>query len=1528
MTYMRHDRRHILVSIFIISLLLHNAGPAFSQESSYHFQLDSTVTQYPDGSVHVEYVARPFDFGLTSRPTTSKPKSLAPSECEKIAFFESNRAEHEAKVSSLWDSLQVDLIPEFEEYAVGEIPIHEGVTPTGARTYQIPITTASEYKFIPSVSLAYNSQAGEGWAGYGWDIQGLSSIILVNKNMYYHGTAKGANVNDTDAVFALDGVPIVRNTILFSLYPSFPLITASGNILVCPNYNDLGYVDSFTVKYPNGTTAQFGNGTGADYDMPSYPITEITDLEGRKIIFEYYSDSDNGIGRLSTIRYGFDQSGQYHAEISFSYTANTVFTTRYYAGRSVYRDYRLVGVSSKNNETTLCQYNLDYVQNDNVWLLSQVNCSSDGVSLRPLKFEYGSVENHYQPNNGYLYQDIDHFIYLNEAFTSNDEDCDFICRRGKFVAGSFNDGILCYPDYDNYGVKNPNGIFYQFGSLYPDNQAILFAPEITQSATPSCSITAGSGFQTIEAVDVDGDGLDELVKVNFNGTSGDNTKLLITIYKCDTFGIPVQDSLFEVLVHGTITSGNHVSPYRREYFWGDFLGNGKIQLLSVAFDKNYNSRRLFDQTSYATLIDLSTHAVLCDSELFDYTLVNSKSLIVCDIDNDSKTELCYATSSGLDVYRLQESSSFVKENTYDEITSSILSSTTRPSYITDINGDGYIEIMVSPTQRGGNVWSRYAFDGVSFRHSTVYLTHRSLIDTFMFIDINNDGLSDLVKISGTTFGTCINRDGSTFNSFTLSPSTITDAKGVIPCNVVDYSGASCFIKIDGHYIREYKYSLQSNEIRCLTLSVDSMGRRIFNDYNYLPSCSRYLTDSTFTVNNSSGYAFRALPLNVLEYEEAYLDNSPNARRYRYKNYNYFNGVVHSLGLGFCGFSKIRTTDYLAGDGDARNIVEEIHDPQKMGVVTSITSRHGSIQSDPYYTITNTYDDHSTPYGKLNPRLTSRVENDILTGIETTTTYSYNSFDLPHTTQTSRRIGTGPAQTEKITRKYENSTTTSKYVLGAPSEEYSIKEGDGCTDLGWKEKYVNTYDSCYRLLTRKHYVGQYGTVYISPILRPIFGSPTILSDPAISSPLDSLELIGSLEEVIPFEPLEPIDTTILHPYEPIGDPVYFDATNLVSETKWQYDTLGNVISEKSSLYGSTEFVGTTYTYDSNGRYLLTKTDELGHTTSFGGYSKFGKPTTATDYRNRTTSYSYDSWGNLVSTTNPDGTIEQRTPSWGGTGLYIVATAITGKPETVIHYDALGREIRNGVKRFDGQWQWVDNEYDLYGRLSRTSLPYRGQAATYWSTYTYDAYGRPVSLTEGSGKTSTWSYDGTSVTTVKDGMTSIKTTDANGNVVSVTDAGGTITYTLRDDGQPSKVSAPGNVETVFTYDNFGRRTKMVDPSAGTQTDSYTWNTDGTSITSHTNPNGTIKTYRDKYGRVTLVERPNEYNTAYTYNTYGLLSTEQSTNGTRVECTYDSLDRIITAKETVPDGKWLQMAYTYGAGSVISAAIVYGDGVAEIP
>jgi len=134
-------------------------------------------------------------------------RSLIITEEDKVRFEEEFRASLEAERQAGSNKRKVARktlsSTANATYKVEPLPMEESVSPTGARTYQIPIATAPGIKFAPSIAICYNSQSGEGWAGYGWDIQGLSTISLISRTQYYHGEIKAANVYDTDGVFAL-----------------------------------------------------------------------------------------------------------------------------------------------------------------------------------------------------------------------------------------------------------------------------------------------------------------------------------------------------------------------------------------------------------------------------------------------------------------------------------------------------------------------------------------------------------------------------------------------------------------------------------------------------------------------------------------------------------------------------------------------------------------------------------------------------------------------------------------------------------------------------------------------------------------------------------------------------------------------------------------------------------------------------------------------------------------------------------------------------------------------------------------------------------------------------------------------------------------------------------------------------------------------------------------------------------------------------------------------------------------------------
>ncbi|GHU64363.1 hypothetical protein FACS1894123_08890 [Bacteroidia bacterium] len=375
----------------------------------------------------------------------------------------------------------------------------------------------------------------------------------------------------------------------------------------------------------------------------------------------------------------------------------------------------------------------------------------------------------------------------------------------------------------------------------------------------------------------------------------------------------------------------------------------------------------------------------------------------------------------------------------------------------------------------------------------------------------------------------------------------------------------------------------------------------------------------------------------------------------------------------------------------------------------------------------------------------------------------------------------------------------------------------------------------------------------------------------------------------------------------------DGTKKVSEETFLYDTFGNVTTHSSKAFTSTNTLTTRYEY-SNGIFLTKVTNPLLQATT-SVYNASGRLESVKDHRNNTTTYQYDGMGRLIRKNYPDGTFSSVALAWGGSpanSVYCVTEQTTGKPVVKTYHDAFNRELRNSISRYDGSEMHRNREYNSAGRLYRESMPFKGASASLWNTYGYDSYGRINSENKASGKTTTYVYSGRNVTVTENGMASTRYYDAQGNLTSVADLAGTITYNLRPDGQPTSVVAPGNVTTLFHYDMYGRRDTITDPSAGKRSIEYDA---AGNIYREKDANGRTKTmYYDAYNRLLTRVLP-EFTTNCSYNQDGLIALEVSTNGTSTSYSYDNLMRLSTVQDNAPDSKWFKKAFSYAGSNVAS-------------
>lgn len=318
---------------------------------------------------------------------------------------------------------------------------------------------------------------------------------------------------------------------------------------------------------------------------------------------------------------------------------------------------------------------------------------------------------------------------------------------------------------------------------------------------------------------------------------------------------------------------------------------------------------------------------------------------------------------------------------------------------------------------------------------------------------------------------------------------------------------------------------------------------------------------------------------------------------------------------------------------------------------------------------------------------------------------------------------------------------------------------------------------------------------------------------------------------------------------------------------------------------------------------------------------GRPVTATSEQGPTARYSYaphtDPLGNL------DGmitTVAVDTDLTGG-GKQSVTSTTT---------DQLGRTRTESATGFDGTAVLTSTSYDRLGRVSAQTRPYRAGEPIRQSVSDADTLNRPLSFTSPDSATQSWTYPSPFTTQATDpvGTISTVTSDGDGRTVRSSTrytANGVVRYATNTVeyapfSLPRKTIDDHGNATVFSYDNLGRVTNMVDPDRGSISSTYYGTGEVRTSTHH--GTGTKSTYfYDDLGRPTTViddgpagvlttsrvwdtapygigqlaqdTSPDGINTTYSYDSYGRSSgvtVKDTTTGTSygISQTYDQLSR----------------------------------------
>lgn len=366
----------------------------------------------------------------------------------------------------------------------------------------------------------------------------------------------------------------------------------------------------------------------------------------------------------------------------------------------------------------------------------------------------------------------------------------------------------------------------------------------------------------------------------------------------------------------------------------------------------------------------------------------------------------------------------------------------------------------------------------------------------------------------------------------------------------------------------------------------------------------------------------------------------------------------------------------------------------------------------------------------------------------------------------------------------------------------------------------------------------------------------------------------------------------------------------------HDEFGNITQSTVTFFNGKEFESrnTFSTYDDQGRFTLSVSNDLGHTSNSIYDPIFGHPLSTIDPNGVTVTNKYDPFGRIKRVDYPDGNWTTNeyllcNDDCPENAVFYTSTESPTSPTTYSYYDILGREVQTKTLGFNGQILKIDNTFNERGLVIATSDPYYEGDVPVWTTMEYDIIGRETMVTSPGDLTSLTDYMGLTTTVTNPlGQTKNLIKNLAGRLVfSIDNQGNQLSYDYDSQGNLVASVDPYGNSTLMTYDIYGNKTSMSDPNMGTYY--YSHNTIG-ELLFQINPEGdTLQFDYDVLGR-TIERIEPEGATRWTYDSqdYGIgkLASVMSP-GYEMTIEYDELSRVIK-KWNVINNEVYQISYDF--------------------
>ena len=1151
---------------------------------------------------------------------------------------------------------------------IGETPGQLSVSLTGGAAYTIPVAVPEGINGVqPELALTYNSQGGNGLAGYGWNVSGISVITRIPSTKFHDNSIDPVDFDRLDR-FSLDGQRLMLKSGTYGdngaeyeteNFSNIRITSfGSGSLLGLRNGPS-----HFKVEYPDGSFAYYGQ-TEDSESRTDYAISYWENPQGLRVSYEY--TTQNNSLSISSISYGSRGTSTPIHRIRFLY-ADRERTEQSYVGgirfmrKNLLREIKVesAGIGYRNYEINHSQTALGY---DRVTSIKEFS-GDYSEAHSAITFGYEDTEEIVS------YSGITTNIGLNNIEQRNAQVVPFD------LTGNGRMDFIVYPKKDDARNK-----FWVFKKLQNGNfdspvqvdfgnfETILPITWLTHNN----KILPGQGITVVEN---EGEST-----VNFKVYSNGSVSNLYYQYE-KTWEAPTA-SITDCVGCRNITEEKRVPV---DYLSGDFNGDGLSDIIAVEKSLDYTictpgisigcnrySRTLERKTTYFINLDrriISGYAV--PGLELEETVEEDHHLLTADVNGDGKTDILHITRDRIYTYTLGSSNTLELFSIIGEVNVK----KDMPPLLGDFNGDGKSDILI-PEGNESYEYALYLSDGSLFTKETVnnpfqyikpdwngkngVLQANYLIPT----DIDGDGRTDILAYRTTTTNDNSVASQTIYIYHNAPPTPTTGIPKFIFGGSVTKEGnikhfpvpvflssdkpnhGLDFASISDNLISSFSFGMDHRE-DVLIRSVSNNGVTHHIDYQGLTQNDPG-NNSTPVYRQGHSQTFPNIDIGIAPGTKVVtgLTREVSGAENLMQIYTYYGAVANAEGLGFMGFSGVARSNWHTNSGE-RKFNVSLHDPALRGAVTTqyllpYTYNFTSVPSN-YISRTDYVYESNLSAGKVfQLKNTSHVTQNSLDGTATTTHYTYDTYLNP-TRVVTNYSGHG-SKTVEIT--YEHSDLATGYFRGRPKQKTETTT-IGSESFTTEEQY--TYNGF--LLSEKKTAG--------------------------------------------------------------------NGTGFITEN-YVYDDFGHILSKSTSGEGMAPRQ-VSFEYSSSGRFLVKSTDTEGFETTFAYNATFGTLLSETNPFGQKTSYEYDVWLRPVRITDYLGNSLRTSYQEDGNNHYTITTVSDDGSEQISEYDALKRLIRTREKDVLGQWIGKSFEYDKYGRAVRESELYIG-APSQWNETEYDTYGR--------------------------------------------------------------------------------------------------------------------------------------------------------------------------------------------------------------